>query len=171
MHKKHNMGIGHHIPLGINKAKYAKLKQKWDKKLAESGFIDIEQGDGEGFVSPVFTQVHGNTSTTAASHMLRKYTPEKAEFYRQCGIFLTCFNWTSMTKKNYPELQGLHYKKLKRIWELYADGHSVRIVCEKLPPSWGIIFRQARTLLDFMRQISATFNRQNPNGGNYHSDF
>ncbi len=169
--KIHNMGIGHFIPKSMSKADYTALKQKWDEKLEASKFVDIEEGDAEGFVGPVFTKVHGNTSREAASRSMRSYTPEKAEFYRQCSIFLSCFNFKLLTKKAYPRLQGLPPEKLKEIWRLYSEGYSREEIAAQLPPKWGIIPRQVRTLVDIMRQISATFNRTDPNGGNYDSDF
>lgn len=171
MPKKHNMGIGHFIPQSISKNKYIKLKQKWDTKLAEIGLQDIEQSDDEGFVSPVFAANHGMSSNMASSHLMRKYSPEKAEFYRLCTIFLTCFDWSLLIQKTYPELKGIPSHQLKQLWSLHCDGKTGAEISNLLPPEWGIGRWHVRNLLRALRQISATFNRTDSRGGLYESDF
>lgn len=171
MQKKHNMGSGHIIPAGMSKDEYVKIKRKWDKKLANDGFVDIEVSDDEGYVSPVFQKQHGWTSNAASTDALRRHSPEKEQFYRLCSIFLQCFNWNLLTKRKYPEFGGVTPRRLRAIWALYTEGYSTQEVHDKLPPTWKLGRYKVRYIIADLRVVCSTYNRHNPNGGNIDSDF
>jgi len=169
---KHKMGIGHHIPPQMSNKEYAKLKKKWEKKLEKSGFVDIEQSDDEGFMYTTFARMHGMTSNSAASSQLRRWSQETQDYYYQASVFLTCFDWSTLTKKNYPEIsEALNPADYRNIWELFCEGHSTEMVWEKCQSKkklgrWG-----TRNMINVLRKICGFFNRNDPNGALFHSDF
>lgn len=81
--------------------KFKQLKAKWDRKLAKSGFNDIEHGDkllrhdGDWFHKHINTLQYENTT----------------KFYNQCVRFLT--NHEFQTKEH------------EHIWMLFSEGETL----------------------------------------------
>lgn len=77
---------------------FNKLQAEWDQKLADSGFVDIEQRDGH--IKKSSRTKFGASSEVAMS--------AKEEYYRYAGYFL----------HDYPFPTHVH----RRIWELHSQG-------------------------------------------------
>lgn len=93
-----------------NQSKEFKALQKlWDKKLAASGFQDIEQRDGGLKVwSDRFCNGYHNEITMSA----------KQEYYRAAGHFLHEYEFKTPTEK--------------RIWTLHSEAMSIRNIVKAL---------------------------------------
>lgn len=104
------------------------LKQqqdKWYKKLARSGFKDIED-----------TAPGKDRLKTWAVNFKAKYTPDqfqaKADYWQMCRDMVHSYAF-----KN---------KREKRIWELYAEGKSVRDIEKELKYAKSAVARTIRRL-------------------------
>lgn len=85
------------------------LQAKWDKKLKDRGFDDIEQRDG-------------NLKVWSSFFFKKRHNPilfeAKEEYYRAAGKFLYDHKWTS--------------KKDRTIWELHCQGKSARVIVKEM---------------------------------------
>lgn len=82
-----------------NTKEFKALKAKWDKKLVDSGFEDIEQEDG-------------NLKFWAAHSYIKRHDQikieAKEEYYRLAGHFLFDYKFETL--------------KEKEIWQLHSEG-------------------------------------------------
>ena len=118
------------------------LQKLWDKKLAASGFEDIEQRDGN--------------LKTWASLFTRGATADvtveaKQEYFRAAGHFLHRHRFTAFEKK---------------VWALHAEGLSVRNVVISLKDNFGIktYKRQVHeTIQRLFKLMMANIEKENAN--------
>lgn len=87
--------------------KFLALQAKWDKKLKDSGFEDIEQRDG-------------NLKRWSLDKTVfqRERDSAKEEYYRLAGHFLYDHEFES--------------EKDRKVWELHAEGNSLNTIIHKL---------------------------------------
>jgi hypothetical protein len=83
---------------------FLKLKAKWDKKLARSGFVDIEKEDFLKW-SPA------QAMTRTAMHQDRSLDESKQEYFRLAGHFLYDYKFPN--------------KQDKFIWTQHCEGISI----------------------------------------------
>jgi hypothetical protein len=102
-----------------------KLQEIWNKKLKDSGFKDIESPSFQ-FHGHMFTPIIKNVLTPArdGKKQYSRLTPAsktaREQYYRLAGHFLYEYEgFTPTTKK---------------IWELHAQGETVRDIADKLSP-------------------------------------
>ncbi len=117
------------------------LDTEWRKKLKDSGFEDIERPDG-------------NLKDGASSSNFKKrpeYDQSKAEYYRLAGQFL--HEWPSPFRTS---KSGTGEWK-KRIWELHANGKSIREIIKIVDPegkeAFGTMFHKIRTTLARLAKV------------------
>lgn len=102
----------------LNKPEFDKLQAEWDKKLAESGFEDAEQRDGNlKLWSSMLFKVHHNPTLYQA----------KEEYYRLAGQFLHDHKFVDDTER--------------AIWELHAEGTSMRDIVMTLKPKGHKVYK------------------------------
>ncbi len=95
---------------------YKALQATWDAKLKKSGFVDIEQRDGN------LKRWDGDKIPRRLSNL--KFQVQ-AEFYRSAGMFLHEHTFVTSSEKN--------------VWALFAEGLTVRDISKKLKKSkWNI---------------------------------
>lgn len=113
------MGSRHIKEPGQTNEEYAKLRDKWYKKLAKAGFNDLEYMDRQtGKVLPLFRQSETpNVSSQVLAYRIAE-NQDIAEYYRLCRAFLE--------HANFVELFGKHAKRYKLVFELHAAGKSFR---------------------------------------------
>ena len=96
---------------------FEKLKLKWDKKLADSGFEDIENADGS-----LKVEVHPRTLNNAIRD-------NRASYYDTAQNFLNNCKFTTL----------LDYS----IWKMHTEGMSFRDIAEEM----GLTFYKVRTIV------------------------
>lgn len=96
---------------------YNKLRKLWNKKLADSGFKDIEYITNLGTTSPY-------TTDYALARIRQEYSPEAEEYWRRCTLFALHFNFNSLKKSIAPAMarwlwtkwsEGIGYTELSRL--------------------------------------------------------
>ena len=94
-----------------NSPEFKALQAQWDKKLADSGFKDIEQRDENLKIwdSHFFRVYHRKYGDGLAA---------REEYYRLAGQFLHSYKFKNPTEKT--------------IWKHHSDGHSVREISQEL---------------------------------------
>lgn len=88
--------------------KFKKLKIQWDKRLAQSGFDDIENGDG-------------SLKATTDSRTIRRSLKDKQEretYYSIAREFMNTYNWPEITDK--------------LIWAAHIDGMGITPISHML---------------------------------------
>lgn len=167
---------------------FEKLKKKWDKKLADSGFRDIEHWNKHGEASSYFKGPGGRAST----QICEIYDKERENYFRLASIFLNDVDWTTIRLKRCTPQMAC------RIWDLWCQGQTgVQIADElgkeamrdykkfltrerkaKKGPKKGIIKRRdglkRRWFERKIKQIEAEmyfFHKYDVKGQLYHSDF
>ncbi len=96
----------------MSRADFKKLQGVWYRKLAETGFVDLEKGDkfrSQGWMAGRF-QFEYTASPTKWN--------TKEEYYRLCGVFLHA-----------NVFQGHHQR---RVWELHTEGMSDLKIAKRL---------------------------------------
>lgn len=118
--KKFNQGNGYYLPAGVTVNQWRALKKKWDEKLANSGFVDIEYFSPamDGKFSPYFGKRIGRSISRNSADLLKTWSWDKEEYYRFASVFMHHFDWQSLGK-TIPPLE-----RLKKIWELHCEGFS-----------------------------------------------
>lgn len=96
---------------------YEKLKVKWDKKLKDSGFEDIENKDGS---------LKSSTDPRTIATAMRD---GRAEYYNQAGNFLNTFS--------FPK------PKEQLIWYMHCNGDAFRYIAKVV----GVTFYEVRTIV------------------------
>jgi hypothetical protein len=125
------------LRLPMNQSKFKKLQELWDRKLAESGFVDIEERETErlrthsGSNVPERLWAHGGD--------LAVY---KAEYFRQCRLFLHHHRWHTVPKTS------------KAIWALHAEGVTNREIARQLVVSTGNVQRVIEKTRAKMMKVS-----------------
>lgn len=122
---------------------YAALEAEWDKKLADSGFQDIEQRkDGNlKFWSTIFVNRHTFSRLDA-----------KQAYYRAAGHFLHDHKFTSYERK---------------VWELHAEGISMRNIVKILQDRDNIRTYRRRvheTIQSLVREMVKYIRKENDRG-------
>lgn len=98
-------------PKFFQTSEFKSLNDEWKQKLKDSGFADIERDEDS----------LPDWSTAFARHP--EYGRSKEEYYRLAGQFLHEYRFRG------PEGQWM-----KRIWELHANGTSIREIVDILNP-------------------------------------
>ncbi len=83
-------GIGYYVPPNVTTAEWKRTYKRWQKKLRDSGFDEIEQlsHDCTGHFSPFFTKTISNQSLSGSTTTVaRIYKPETEEYYRRLALF------------------------------------------------------------------------------------
>lgn len=110
-------------PFGSNKFK--KLKAKWDKKLASTGFNDIENADGS-----LKASTHPRTIALALQEK-----EERDAYYTIASQLLHTHPFANAVEK--------------KIWEMHCEGISIRDIMSKLK----IGHHKIELVIDEMRKI------------------
>jgi hypothetical protein len=113
------LGIGYFKPISVPSSSFTATISKWRKKLAQSGFNDIEVHDKHftGKVQPFFA--YGGSATDIAM----SFDSTTAEYYNLCRDFLHAFNF-KMFKKQAP--------LMRYIWHMHSEGIPIRSMCKAL---------------------------------------
>jgi hypothetical protein len=96
----------------FNTKEFKSLKSKWYKKLAKSGFEDIEGNEEYFNASDTFTR-HSSRYRDSVQRF-----EAKQEYYRLAGHFLYDHKFSSTLEK--------------MIWQLHSEGLSIREITKKL---------------------------------------
>ena len=122
------MGIGYIIPEGVDKAAFKAEYAKWEQKLKNSGFTDIEyrSPSQSGHFTPFFRE-NGSTAT-----FMRLYDPAKEEYYALARSFNAYMN------EYYPGSNcnrwGVYFRgnvlMYKTLWYLHIEGVPYRAVAK-----------------------------------------
>lgn len=115
-----------------NSAKFKALQAEWDKKLEDSGFVDIENRE-HGSLKSYHSMTFFNSSNR---HQVRQQN--KQEYYRQAGQFL--YSHTFETADEY------------NLWKLHCEGEtfhtyrSPKVRCTRT--TYNIISRLAKIMAE-----------------------
>jgi DNA-binding NarL/FixJ family response regulator len=93
-------------------AKFQRLDAVWKKKLRQSGFVDIEDESSSSFARPIARQLVDTQNASTRDH------EAIFTYYTRAEQFLSAFDFPT--------------KKHRRIWELHAQGVSVRRISHRL---------------------------------------
>ena len=100
-----------------------KLQQFWDKKLADSGFVDIEDRETGYLKAPTGNnapeKVIRNSQNTLDSRSTLEY---RAEYYRQCRLYREGHLY-----KRYPSKYSARWKS---VWNHHAEGITHREIAK-----------------------------------------
>jgi hypothetical protein len=115
-----SFGLGYFKPISMPATTLTQTYKIWTKKLADSGFNDIEMKShaSPGKVLPIFK--YGGS----ASAIINKYNSSAEDYYSQCRAFTHAIDWRSYFGKPAPVL--------RYIWQLYAEGVSIRNTAKAL---------------------------------------
>jgi DNA-binding NarL/FixJ family response regulator len=102
----------------------AKLKAKWDKKLKDSGFVDIENADGT-----LKNEVDPRTIASALGD-------NRAEYYRQATDYHLSHAFDTLTEEC--------------VWSLHCEGKSFRQIANHL----DLTFYNVRTIINFHQKLA-----------------
>lgn len=91
------------------------LIQHWYKKLAKSGFEDIEITTGP---HEKLKQWHSHYFTPRSRRKSAATLQSKADYYLQCSQFLN--------------IHQFRYKYEREIWTLHCEGETVSSICRKM---------------------------------------
>lgn len=91
-----------------NSTKFKRLKDKWDEKLRNSGFEDIENSDGT---------LKVDTDPRTVSHALKE-KESRETYYSIARSFLVDYEFTKKLEKD--------------IWENHCEGIGARSIAKKL---------------------------------------
>jgi hypothetical protein len=121
---------------------FKKLDAKWQKKLADSGFRDIEyRVDGE----PANYMVGPNPE-----YFIRRYTPDKEQYYNMATT------WA------YHLREQMAAREVHRVWDLHAQGNSYNDIVKALGYGRNVVSRivnnQKKLMLEAVRQALPPFN-------------
>lgn len=121
---------------------FAKLQAEWDKKLADSGFVDVEDRRASGDLLKAW---HGK-------YFQVRYTPDqfvaKREYYELATSFLNEFFFSEETLGYFGIID-----QDKRVWSLHADGKSIREIAALLRTSKWRIEKTIATLTERMFMV------------------
>ena len=93
-------------------ASFKALERKWDKKLADSGFVDIEHRQEPDGREKVLLKGY------RPAILRKRYSPEKAEYYR-------------IATQRVRELRGKSLA-VQRVWRMHSDGRFRTEIAEAL---------------------------------------
>lgn len=146
--------------INIYSSEFNELQAEWDKKLAESGFRDIEQRA----TTPQGETLDFNTKSTY--NLGRAYSPETEHYYRRLTNYLT-FN------AQVPDGYGGFIGPTKmQACKLYADGHSFRAILKQLQgrPGPALNLYSLSKLIKHFVNEAKTWNKLNHNGLDFIAD-
>lgn len=101
-----------------------KLKAKWEKKLKDSGFNDIENADGT-----LKAEVHPRTIAYALKD-------GREEYYNGATTFLDKFKFSSALEKS--------------IWHMHCEGESFRDIAT----AYDLTFYRVRTVINKLQKLA-----------------
>lgn len=123
----------------VSKADYLTLRRHYDRLLAAEGFKDLEFMKSDGTISPYFTH-------KATASLRLTWTAGKEEYWRNAGLFLHHYDWTTVPKLSpamaryvwYCWTEGLTYEQIPLTWTgaIAAPVHKGRLPLKR--------FRKAR---------------------------
>lgn len=103
---------------------FEKLKAKWDKKLLDSGFEDIENKDGT-------LKSEGHLRTLS-----RGFKDSREQYYREAQNFLNTYKFDNKMECG--------------IWNMHSEGTSFRTIASV----FGITFYKVRTIVVKLQKIA-----------------
>ena len=116
----HAQGIGYYIPDNVSNADWHRIKQKWDHKLQQSGFNDIEMFSHarDGHFLPTFTQ----NSIEKNQKLQRGAIGDGIEgYFSYCSTYYELADWqATFNCKRYQRKWAL----MREIFRLHKDGVS-----------------------------------------------
>jgi hypothetical protein len=115
----------------------AKLQREWDRKLAESGFDDIE-GRASGMLRGISVQEPERAPSATE-------LDATAEYHGRCAEFAHARQWGCQLER--------------RIWEMHVDGHGTRAMAAAV--GWAHS-RAYRTLLRLQDELAAWWQASQP---------
>lgn len=116
----HAQGIGYYIPDSMPNSKWHKIKQKWDQKLNDSGFTDLEMYSHalDGHFLPMFTEnsIEKNQKVQAGA-----IGPAIEGYFSYCSTYYEHCNWRgTFNLKRY----GHRWALMREVFRLHKDGVS-----------------------------------------------
>lgn len=114
----------------MQKSQFEKLKNKWDKKLLDSGFEDIENADGT---------LKAETDPRTIANAL-KMKESREIYYGQAREFLNMHRWSNT--------------KDRAIWEGHCEGLSFR----KMANTLSLTFYRIRTIVNRLQKQAGLKN-------------
>lgn len=123
-----NFGGEYIVPKGMSKKQYIELQKKWNQKLKNSGFFDIEDFDVQNGTTSPFLYAAPDSNEISGSHFTisARIKPAQAEYYRLASMFNECADFVAL----FGESGGL-CRTYKYIWNLHAQGKSYRHILHK----------------------------------------
>lgn len=116
----HAQGMGYFIPDSMSNAEWHRIKQKWDQKLNDSGFSDIEMYSHalDGHFLPTFNQ---NSIEKNQKVQRGAIGDGIAGYFDYCSTYFELANWRrTFNKKRYSYKWAL----MREIFRLHKDGVS-----------------------------------------------
>lgn len=112
----------------MQKSQFEKLKNKWDKKLLDSGFTDIENKDGT---------LKAETDPRTIANAL-KMKESREIYYTQAREFLNTHRWSNNKDKAIWEghCEGLSFRRMAEILSLTY--YRINIIINKLQKQAGL---------------------------------
>jgi hypothetical protein len=120
---KHYQGIGYHVPAGYTKQEIQKLFKLWNKKLQNSGHVELEyfSSTSPGRSSPFFCE-----SRTQGIYKHDNY--QISEYYNLIQTYFNLYMNTDAARKRYKH----NYTIYRIILEHYITGMGFQSLCKLL---------------------------------------
>jgi hypothetical protein len=122
---KYGLGIGYVKPESMTTKEFQELYEKWNKKLKNSGFFDLERfsPDNSGFFAPQFNSTPDSRSpNSSAATAMRRYAPDKEEYYTLFRHFANNADFKLLHSKRHTQLQTIAL--------MHSEGYSASEVAE-----------------------------------------
>lgn len=125
-------------PKFYQSSSFKALEAEWKAKLASSGFEDIESDES-------------TLKQYASSDFAKRpeYDQSKEEYYRLAGHFLHEYH--------FRDSRGSTWQWKKQVWELHAEGKSIREIIKLLDPEgkepFGTMFKKIQQCLSRLAKV------------------
>ncbi len=145
------------MPIKSKKQSLTQLQKLWDKKLADSGFVDIENrrtGALKTRIGSPLSESNNGLYSIRGGYTSRAWKVSQIEYYRRANQLLH----TAVFKSS----------KHRRIWELHCQGLTLKVIAKKL----HLTERQIKYAVHVMKlrfELSLTTNREATDGSNHES--
>ena len=118
-------------------AEFKKLNKEWAKKLAESGFNDLEKNEDEYVVRPEEITTKFNDDSFGSYVEFVENTG--LDYYQFCHQILREFDFESFNTKKDNEAKSKFTKgqTYRSIFELYTEGKTEREIANELQKIYG----------------------------------
>jgi len=134
------------VPPNMTEQQVLNLYKKWDKKLAKTGFQDLERYTKRRGVVGLVNKV-GNTIGRSANFHLHGVNAGRAEYYRILGLFVN--------QNNFDELFGKSAKAYKWVADLLLEGLSQQEI--RQITKWKVSQRQVPIVIGEINALASEY--------------